>query len=94
MRERSDTKAKTADHGHWPLKFKIMQKIKLNKSQQSLLMLGNCIYESDGVYYCYLPFYFKSTKDKNTFELIYLNNLPEELKDLIHIYKKDEIIIK
>ena len=25
MRERSDTKAKTADHGHWPLKFKIMK---------------------------------------------------------------------
>jgi hypothetical protein len=71
-----------------------MQKIKLTKSQQSLLMLGNCIHNPDGQYYCYIPFYFKSTPDKNVFELIYLNNIPDELKDLIKVYRKDEIKIE
>lgn len=56
-------------------------KIKLNKSQQSMLMMGCCMHEPDGVYTAYIPFAFKSTAKNNVFEVIELSKLPEFFKD-------------
>lgn len=56
-------------------------KIKLNKSQQSMLMLGCYMHEPNGVYTAYIPFGFKSTSEKNIFEVVDLDKLPEFFKD-------------
>lgn len=66
------------------------EKIKLNKSNQALLSIGSCIYEPDGTYYCYLPFWFKSTDKKNIFEILTFDNLPDKLRELIRKLRDED----
>ena len=49
MRERSDTKAKTTDHGHWPLKLKIMELYITRNSDNKIFEVRKYVKSGDSI---------------------------------------------